>query len=98
MRLEIRRDALDALHNTQEVPAREACELEAVPAALVHLRNLGETQTISRGSGRREIGVAHESGVFGDILEAFGCALDAAVVTSEADATDRRVLAKFALL
>lgn len=86
VRLEFRRDALDALHDAQEISAREARELEAVPAALVHLRNLGETQTISRGSGREEKGVAHESGVFGDILEAFRRTLDAVVITSEADA------------
>ena len=97
MRLEVRRDALDALHNTQEVPAREARKLEAVPAALVHLRDL-EGDTVNWIGELEDGGGTYESGVFGDVLEALGRALDAVVVTSEADATDRRVLAKFALL
>ena len=47
VRLEVRRDALHALHHSQEVPAREPGELETIPAALVHLRDLGEIWDMS---------------------------------------------------
>lgn len=82
--LQLRRDALCALHDAQQVPAGQPGKLLGVPAALVQLGDL--SQRVRPTAQRAPQFATYQVGVFRDVLKADWRVSDAVVVAPQSDA------------